>query len=288
MPNAPSNYRLLITGAKGQLGRAWRQLALTHSIEFTGIDINELDLAVPNSITPDLVHGFTHLIHCGAWTDVDGAETDEENATVINAESVRVLADACRVKGVTMVQYSTDYVFDGSAATPIEIDHPTSPINAYGRSKLAGEVALINSGAQHLLVRTSWVYAPWGQNFLRTMLRLGSIQSQLRVVNDQRGTPTSAEHLACTTLALLIHNTEGIVHVTDGGECTWFEFARETLAATYPHVEVTPCRSTEFPRPARRPAYSVLDTNRAEALLGSMPGWESNLRDVLSRTPALE
>jgi dTDP-4-dehydrorhamnose reductase len=183
--------------------------------------------------------------------------------------------------GAVMVHFSTDYVFDGKASTPYAVDHPLCPVNAYGRSKAAGELALRASGAEHLIVRTSWLYAPWGENFVRTILRLCEQRDEIAVVGDQRGRPTSATYLARRSLESLHAGARGTYHVTDGGECTWYELAcaiRELSGAT---CHVRPCTSNEFPRPAPRPKFSVLDLGSTEALLGPSRCFRDNLREVV-------
>jgi dTDP-4-dehydrorhamnose reductase len=182
------------------------------------------------------------------------------------------------------VHISTDYVFDGNADTPYAVEHPRDPVNAYGRSKAVGEVALEQGPAPFLCVRTSWLYAPWGHNFVRTMLRLTAERDTLKVVDDQRGRPTSATHLAATTRQLLAADARGTFHVTDGGECTWHGLAKEIARqASSPGetCDVQPCTTADFPRPAPRPAYSVLDLSKAEAIVGPMRVWKQSLKDVI-------
>jgi len=192
--------------------------------------------------------------------------------------------DASRATDALLVHYSTDYVFNGRARSPYPIDAPLEPINAYGRSKAVGEKALRESGCRHLLLRTSWLYAPWGANFVLTMRKLTGERDELRVVDDQIGRPTSAEHLAATSMKLIEADAEGTFHVTDGGQCSWHGFATAIALAVNPNCRVVPCASDEFPRPARRPAYSVLDLGPAEAIVGPMRDWKDNLADVLAHT----
>ena len=274
---------VLITGGAGMLGRAWRDLLAGAGVEHHAADVAEIDITSEASVAAVASGPWRTVINCAAWTNVDGAEADEPAATRVNARGVERLADACLVRGALLVHYSTDYVFDGRAAAPYPIDHPRDPINAYGRGKAAGEEALERSGAEHLLIRTSWLYAPWGANFVRTIARLAREKPTLRVVNDQRGRPTSAEHLARATAALIAAGARGTHHATDGGECTWFEFASEIVRLAGSPCRVEPCTTAEFPRPAKRPTYSVLDLSATEAKIGPMPAWQGNLRDVMSR-----
>ena len=177
---------------------------------------------------------------------------------------------------------STDYVFDGTATTPYRTDHALKPVNAYGRSKALGEELIARSGVEHLLVRSSWLYAPWATNFVLTMRELTKSRGSLRVVDDQRGRPTDSRRLAEVSLDLAEKGSLGIFHVTDGGECSWFELAALIGEVVNPDCRVEPCTSDEFPRPAPRPAYSVLDISATEDLVGPLIPWEDRVRDVLA------
>lgn len=281
-----ASSRVLVVGANGQVGRAWHGLLAAHRIAHHVVDFPEIDLADAASVASVVGAGFTHVVNCAAWTDVDGAEADEAGATAINATGVGVLADACRAKGAHLLHYSTDYVFDGSASAPYAIDADAAPVNAYGRSKLAGEEALKASGVAFTLIRTSWVYSPWGKNFVRTIADLAETRELLRVVDDQRGCPTSAEHLASTSLALLAGGRSGTWHVTDAGACSWYELASHVVELTGAACRVEPCTTAEFPRPAARPAYGVLDVSLTESTIGPLPHWRASVAGVLRRSPA--
>jgi dTDP-4-dehydrorhamnose reductase len=286
----------LILGSSGMLGRAWRELLTSRGIAFTHGDSDKFDITDSRSIDGALEgHRVTHVINCAAWTDVDGAEANEAAATRINGEGVAIVAAACAKAGAMLVHYSTDYVFDGEATTPYRTDQPRKPLNAYGRSKAVGEEALEQHRAamlRWLCLRTSWLYAPWGKNFLRTIAAAALTKPTLRVVNDQRGRPTSAQHLARASLLMIERGATGMHHLTDGGECTWFEFACEIVdvlrdqggAGTL--ATVSPCMSAEFPRPAKRPAYSVLDVSRTEAIIGPLPSWKEHVRDAVLKREA--
>ena len=275
--------KILLLGHKGVLGRAWRELLEQRGIPFRGFDLPGLDITDPRKTDKLLASGgYTTVINCAAYTDVDGAETNEYEATRINGVAVLSLALNCKAHGVKLVHYSTDYVFDGQTTTPYTTDHPINPINAYGRSKAAGEEALRSAHDNHLLVRTSWLYAPWGKNFVTTIYGLAQQRDTLKVVNDQTGRPTSAPHLAYTTLQLLQQNATGTWHITDGGQCTWYDFATEIARHANPNCKVTPCTTEQFPRPAKRPAYSVLDITQTENKLGIFPTWQAHLVDAIS------
>lgn len=273
---------ILLIAPNGMLGRAWRELLDQRAIQYRAADRQTLDITNPAAVRKAIGDGDTLVINCAAWTDVDGAETHEAQAQAVNGAAVGALAQRCREVGATLVHYSTDYVFDGQATQPYRVDQPRHPINAYGRSKAAGEAAVEASGCDHLLIRTSWVYAPWGKNFVLTMAKLISERDTLRVVQDQVGRPTSAEHLAATTLALLDRQARGIFHITDGGQCSWYDFAVAIAAKVNPSCRIEPCTTAEFPRPAKRPAYSVLDITETEHILGPMPDWESAVNRSLT------
>jgi dTDP-4-dehydrorhamnose reductase len=272
-----------ILGGKGMLGRAWRELLTQQKRDFGIFDLPEFDITnrgqLENSIGPEL----TAVINCAAYTNVDAAETDEANATKINGTAVKLVAQVCAERNIPLVHYSTDYVFSGDASEPYLVDQAQQPLGAYGRSKAVGERAIWTLGGPHLLLRTSWLYAPWANNFVRTIFKFSRQQDALKVVADQRGRPTSAEHLARVSLQLLDRNVRGTLHVTDGGECTWHEFASEIVRIAGHRAQVNACTSEEFARPAKRPAYSVLDLTPVERSLGPMPRWQDNLADVMAR-----
>ncbi len=243
-----------------------------------------MDLADAASIAA-IAAGFTHVINCAAYTAVDLAEEEEDKATLINGHAVAALADHCRAIDAQLIHFGTDYVFNGTATTPYAVDTPREPVNAYGRSKAVGEEALEASaakGGRHLYLRTSWLYAPWGANFVLTMKKLTADKDALKVVDDQRGRPTSCLHLARTTLDLIAAGAQGFLHATDGGETTWCGLTQEINRQLGHTCDVTGCTTADFPRPAPRPAYSVLDLSKTEAILGhSLSDWRENLAEVL-------
>lgn len=271
-----------VLGSSGMLGRAMCIDLRSRGYEITELTRRDIDLADPRSVSDALRCEI--LFNCAAWTNVDGAEADEEAATQVNGHAIQQLLKLDRVG--TLVTFGTDYVFDGQGSSPYDVSHPRSPLNAYGRSKAAGEEALESFGDDRWLhVRTSWLYAPWGNNFVLTMRKLLHERDRLQVVDDQRGRPTSVEHLARTTLDIFECGKRGHWHATDGGECTWYEFACEIKRLIGAPATIEPCTSDQFPRPAKRPAYSVLDLSQTEAELGPMPHWKDNLADVLRRVP---
>jgi dTDP-4-dehydrorhamnose reductase len=273
---------VLLLGDRGMLGRAFRELLTAHQRPYTGFDLPELDIADSKQMDALLTQQWSAAINCAAYTNVDAAECDESAALRANGTGPGVLAQACARAHVPLLHFSTDYVFPGNASAPYRVDAPLQPLGAYGRTKAAGERFIRQSGAESLIVRTSWLYAPWANNFVRTMARLTRDKPELKVVNDQRGRPTSAQHLAASSLALLDKGARGTLHVTDGGECTWHEFTVEIARLLGRTTTIAPCTTAEFPRPAPRPAYSVLDLGPTEELLGPMPDWRTNLAQVIA------
>jgi len=272
-----------IIGAKGMLGRAIQELLTKQGRPFAALDLPDFDMTNRLQVDLMLSSGVTAVLNCAAYTNVDQAEVEEAAATKLNGEAVSLLAQLCARRGIPLVHYSTDYVFKGDATAPYRVDEPHDPINAYGRSKAVGEKAIWEAKGPHLVLRTSWLYAPWANNFVRTIFKASRDRESLRVVNDQFGRPTSAEHLAHVTLQLLDKQARGTLHVTDGGQCSWHEFASEIVRLAGHKARVDPCTAEEFARPAKRPAYSVLDLGPTEALVGPMSSWRDNLANVIAR-----
>ena len=265
--------RVLITGAGGQLGHALRQafatddvLALTHA---------DWDVARPPS-SDQLQGDFDLVLHTAAWTDVDGAEADPQSAAAVNIGGT---ANAASLRA-PLVTYSTDYVFDGRKRSPyVESDGP-NPLSAYGRTKLHGEAA---AGHQAWIIRTSWLFGPSGHNFLRTMLRLGAERDEVAVVDDQRGSPTFVGHLAEASRELVDADLpRGLWHVAADGDCTWADFAEAIFEEAGLDTRVRRISTAELDRPAPRPAYSVLRSERAGA--PQLPHWREGLRACLAQT----
>jgi dTDP-4-dehydrorhamnose reductase len=273
---------IIVLGAAGMLGRAVTEALAARGESYAALGRDSVDLSREATLAaiPDRSR---LVINCTGWTNVDGAESHEAEATTVNGTGVGQLAQRCRQIGAKLVHYSTDYVFSGQASAPYRVDEPRAPLNAYGRSKAAGEVLLESSGADYILIRTSWVYAPWGKNFVRTILGLAAKRPSLRVVSDQLGRPSSAEQLASGTLQLLDAGARGTFHLSDGGQCTWHELACAVVERAKLPCQVDPCSSAEYPSPAVRPSYSVLDLSRAEALIGPRVGWRESVHAVVDR-----
>jgi dTDP-4-dehydrorhamnose reductase len=261
------------------LGRSVVAAAERAGHEAVALSRSDLDItdatAVAAAVRDEVV------INCAAFTDVDGAESAEQLATLVNGGAAGHLASAARA----VVQPSTDYVFDGSKRSPYVESDPTGPLTAYGRSKLAGERAVAAANERHFIVRTSWLFGVGGKNFVDTMLALAGARDELNVVDDQVGCPTYAAHLASALVELAEGDAYGIHHVAGAGECSWFDFAAEIFRRTEVEVRLVPCTTQEFPRPASRPAYSVLASERPDAI--RLPSWRDGLGAYLAeRAPA--
>jgi dTDP-4-dehydrorhamnose reductase len=275
--------RIEVLGSRGQLGRELlRSLAGTLH-RASGHDVESVDICEPasvatllDSVRPDAV------INCAAWTRVDAAEAEEEAAHRVNAEGPRVLAEACRGRGILLCHLSTDYVFDGTATEPIDETAAPHPQSAYGRGKLAGEEAVRAALASHLVVRTAWLYGQEGPNFVLTMLRLAREHGALRVVADQWGSPTWTGHLAPALVRLVERGVPGTYHLTNSGATTWFGLAQAIVEEAALGVPVEPLTTADYPTAAPRPAYSVL-ANRAWLDLGeaALPPWREGLHTYL-------
>jgi dTDP-4-dehydrorhamnose reductase len=286
--------RILLFGKDGQLGRALAPL-LSARGELVALGRAEADFADPDAVKTAVRDSQPKLIvNAAAYTAVDKAESEPELAMRVNAWSVGVLGEAAAEVGARLVHYSTDYVFDGTKAAPYVEEDAPHPLNVYGESKLAGENALLDSGAQALVLRTSWVYAAAGKNFVQSMLRIGRERSaggnssaELRIVDDQVGAPTSAEDVAAATVAILDkwQGERGVYHLTAAGAVSWAGFAREIFAQAGMAVQVVPIASAEYPTAARRPRNSRLDCAEVAREFGvRLPAWQNGLRRVLAET----
>ncbi len=273
--------RLLVTGAAGMLGQDVTAAAGRAGHDVTPLSRRELDVrdaaAVRAAIAaarPDAV------VNCAAWTDVDGAEADEAAATALNGDAAGHVAAAAAAAGAFTVQVSTDYVFDGAATEPYRESSATGPAGAYGRSKLAGELAVAAAApGAHAIVRTSWLFGAHGGNFVATMLRLAGERDTLSVVDDQVGCPTFTGHLATALVAVAQQRLGGLRHVAGAGSCSWHDLAAAAFAATGAAVELTRGRTADLGRPAPRPAYSVLRSERPDTPV--LPPWEDGLHAYL-------
>ncbi len=276
--------RILVTGAAGMLGHALVPL-LQVDHEVVGLTRSACDLTDEGAVRetfqsqkPDLV------FHLAAFTNVDGCELDPQKAQASNEVATLNVARAAEGVGAAVLYISTDYVFDGRATSPYSEDAPTHPLSVYGQTKLRGERHIQEILDHYFIVRTSWLYGPHGKNFVSTVLRLAGERPELRIVNDQRGAPTYTRHLAQKLANLAATREYGVYHVAAEGNCTWFEFARKIVEFSgLEGIRVTPISSSEFGRPAPRPAYSVLATQRLNSLgIGLLPHWQAGLESYLA------
>lgn len=274
-----------MTGANGQVGRQVVARALARGVAVRGMGSRELDITDADAVKAQVKPGSV-VVNCAAYTAVDAAETDESTAHAVNEVGPRNLAGACAAAGARLIHVSTDYVFSGEADTPYETDASTCPLTVYGRTKLAGEVAVHDVMPDALIVRTAWVYTGSGSDFVATMRRLEAERDTVKVVTDQVGSPTFAGDLAEGLLQLVESGelAETVLHATNGGEASWFDLARavfEEVGADPDRVQA--CTSAEFERPAPRPAYSVLSGRAwADAGLRPLPHWREALHTVLA------
>ncbi len=289
--------RVLITGAAGMLGSQLLR-CVPRGIDVVGSDLREgpgvdvagIDLAEPAAVSRLFTeHGpFTGVIHTAAFTAVDLAEEKEPEARRVNETVCRVLGDACARAGIPYVVVSTDFVFDGRANSPYRENDATNPLSAYGRTKLLGEIAAQKSHPEGTrIVRTQWLYGPRGKHFPGTMIALAKDRPELKVVHDQVGSPTSTLELAPALWDVLARGESGVYHAACEGQASWYELAVATLElAGLKHVKVVPCTTAEFPRPATRPAYSVLDCSRLAKLRGKpLAPWRTALQQFLAANP---
>lgn len=288
---------ILLFGANGQLGTKLKSLLSSRgnvrALTETDLDLRDLPKlrALVVQAKPDLI------VNAAAYTAVDAAETDADNAHLVNCEAPRVMAEAAAECSALVVHYSTDYVFDGAAKSAYIEESPTQPLGVYGASKLAGEQAVATSGAAALILRTAWLYSNRGKNFLNTMLRLAAERDELRVVNDQFGCPTYADLVAEASLQMLDGLFDngtlrrercGLYHLSCGGETTWWNFAKRIieLNGLDQRVRVLPVGTAEYPTAARRPPYSVLSNAKLERVFGiQLPDWDQGLKRCLAERP---
>lgn len=282
--------RALLFGPTGQLGRELQNRAPRHGVTLVPVDRAMADLTDAGAVADVVERADVDIvINAAAYTAVDQAEAEEDVAHAVNAAAPGAMARTCAARGLPLIHVSTDYVFDGSGTTPWREADPVGPIGAYGRSKLAGEQAVEKAGGRALIVRTSWVFSPYGRNFVKTMLSLAS-RPELRVVDDQHGRPTAAGDLAEALLLAARRMVEqpegpvrGLLHFAGDGATTWRRFAEAVFAeAGGPAPDIIPVTTREYPTPAARPANSVLDCGRVETILGIRPrAWRDGLAETL-------
>lgn len=276
--------RWLITGAGGMVGTDLVEALQRRGDDVVALTRSDLDITNGRVVESVILEAKpTIVVNCAAYTRVDDAESHAAVANAVNGSSVQLLAEAANRVDALLVQISTDFVFDGRKTTPYEINDPPSSLSAYGRSKQLGEQAATHA-RKHLIVRTAWLFGTHGNNFVEAIRKqIVKGTNPLRVVNDQRGRPTYTPHLAEALIRLVNLDARGIVHYADAPDCTWYDFARAIVEELGADVTVKPVSTEDFPRPAPRPAYSVLSTERYERLTGVKPkSWREGLRAYLS------
>jgi dTDP-4-dehydrorhamnose reductase len=278
---------ILVTGSHGQLGTALCRIAS----RFTGFklhfaDIDTLDVSDPSAVEAAVRSlGVKVVINCAAYTAVDRAEDDAARCMAANCEAVRYIGEAASAAGARVIHVSTDYVFDGQAARPYHEQDLPHPLSVYGKSKLAGEQALLSACGQAVILRTSWLYGETGRNFVRTMLDLGACREEVKVVADQYGTPTYAADLAgaIRMVATAARFVPGIYHYSNDGVCTWYDFAVRIFALAGLPCRATPVATGEYPARAARPPYSVLSKAKIRDVYGvAAPPWEESLKTCIA------
>ena len=284
---------ILVTGAKGQLGCEMQRLGMVSPNNYFFTDVAELDITDADAVINAVKDASIDIIvNCAAYTNVDKAESDEATAELINATAVGNLACAMKKVGGTLFHVSTDYVFGCDGNTPRTEDMPLNPLGVYGRTKLHGEQAILESGCKALIFRTAWLYSEFGNNFLKTMIRLTAEKEQLNVVFDQVGTPTYAGDLALAIFSIIeagvYEGNEGIYHFSNEGVCSWYDFAVEIAAvAGNTNCRINPCHSNEFPSPVTRPPYSVLDKTKIKNTFDiDIPHWRESMEYCIKRIKA--
>lgn len=275
--------KMLVTGVKGQLGYDVVKEAQLHDIEAVGVDIEEMDITSKEAVDSVILSGnYDAVVHCAAWTAVDKAEDEIALCTRVNVEGTRNIAEACAKLDIPMMYFSTDYVFDGEGSEPWQEYGERHPLNVYGETKYQGEL-LVEKLKKHFIIRISWVFGKNGNNFIKTMLKLGKERGAVSVVNDQIGSPTYTYDLAKLVIKMIQTEKYGTYHATNQGLCSWYEFACEIFKQAGMEVEVTPVDSTAFPVKAKRPKNSRMNQTRLlENGFSYLPTWQDALQRYLN------
>ncbi len=277
--------RILITGARGQLGQALQQALAGEDLILK--DLPEFDLTQADCEAQIVAAHPSVILHVGAYTNVDGAEREPDRAMAVNAKGTALVARAAATLNARLIYVSTDYVFDGMQTTPYREEDLPHPINVYGESKRAGEIAALAGCPSTLVVRTAWLYGHAGSNFVKTIMRLAHEKPFLEVVGDQRGCPTNADDLALALKDLITSDLRGICHVTNGGDCTWHEFAEAIVSLMGLSIPVRPITTEQMGRLAKRPPYSVLAPGRLGTVRALLPHWKDALARFMKEAPRL-
>lgn len=279
--------KVLITGSNGQLGSELKALAKDYNeYDFTFTDREDLDITAEDTVVEYFqTHNFDLCINCAAYTAVDKAEEDKELADLINVAGSKNLALGCLTVGATLIHISTDFVFNGNASRPLSEEDDTDPVNYYGLSKLNGEKAIQATLDKFYIIRTSWLYSAYGGNFVKTMLRLSETKDQLNIIADQIGSPTYAHDLAKAVLKIASKNDKyGIYHFSNEGVASWYDFTSAIFEYKGISTKVLPINTEQYPTPASRPHYSVMDKSKFRAAFGmEIPHWRQSLRACLEK-----
>lgn len=284
--------KILVTGSNGQLGSELKELSMSSYFDFFFTDINELNITSKKEIdqyTDKIQPDF--IINCAAYTNVDQAEDEKEKAFLINSKAVQNIAEICAKKNIFPIHISTDYVFSGKNHLAYTEEEETAPIGTYGASKLEGEKYLAELCTKHIIIRTSWLYSPFGKNFLKTMLKLGASKPSMNVVVDQIGTPTYARDLAKAILQiikkiLIDSNSDnwGIYHYSNEGVCSWFDFAKKIQEIAQNKCKILSIESKDYPTKAKRPNFSVLNKSKIKHIFDiPIPYWEESVKSCIAR-----
>ncbi|HBE74175.1 MAG TPA: dTDP-4-dehydrorhamnose reductase [candidate division Zixibacteria bacterium] len=276
--------RILVTGAGGMLGRDLVPV-LSERHQVDGVDLDDFDLTAPGAVHQITSRRPEMVMHLAAMTNVDGCERDPERAMLVNGQGTRNAVEACRELGIPMLYISTDFVFDGTKSEPYREDDPVNPLGHYGRSKLAGEEAVRQLLREYYIVRTSWLFGPSGRNFVSSILNKARENGEVRVVDDQTGSPTYTADLAGALAELTESDKFGVYHLSNSGSCTWHGFASEAVRLAGIDARVVPIKSTEFQTPTRRPGYSVLGNYNWIGNFGRpLRDWREALADYVRLT----
>jgi dTDP-4-dehydrorhamnose reductase len=281
--------KILVTGANGQLGSEIRKITGSFSeMEFSFTDVDELDITNSGKVAGFMAENKPEfLINCAAYTNVDKAETDESTATLLNATAVGILAEQSAKINCRIIHVSTDYVFDGNGPRPYREDNPVNPQSVYGKTKLEGELLCQKYNPENIIIRTSWLYSAFGNNFVKTMVRLGNERTELGVITDQIGTPTNAADLAQAILMIISSVAKGekpfvpgIYHYSNEGVASWYDFTKAIFDIAGISCFVKPIATEDYPSPVQRPAYSVMNKSKIKLIFGlQIPHWRDSLKE---------
>lgn len=277
--------KILITGSKGQLGNEFQEIAKSSDWEFIFTDYEELDITNKEEVLGFFKEKKPEIcINCAAYTAVDKAETERELSDKINVTGSENLALGCAESGAVLFQISTDFVFDGTSSRPLKEDQPTAPVNYYGESKLQGELAVAKVLKEHFIIRTSWLYSTFGNNYVKTMIKLSETRDELNIIADQIGTPTFARDLADAIVHIINQKSQvyGTYHYSNEGVASWYDFTKAVFEYANIGTKVNPIPTEKYPTPAARPAYSVMDkTKIKETFALEIPYWRESLKECI-------